>query len=108
MDIVEPEDGGDEPLKAPSPTLDSEVEPGPANPHLDFESRDFDAALALSTAGLQPPVPAAPILDNISKFRPLLPPEIAGEATSTAGQPGRARDADAEVRPAVQCSAVQA
>ena len=40
---------------------------------LDFRSRAFDARAALYEPGLRPPVPNAPPLDNLSKFRPFLP-----------------------------------
>mmetsp|Transcript_16032 Transcript_16032/g.24048 ORF Transcript_16032/g.24048 Transcript_16032/m.24048 type:complete len:228 (-) Transcript_16032:809-1492(-) len=44
----------------------------PSRP-LDFRSESFDALLALNTPNLLPPIPSAPTLDNISKFRHLLP-----------------------------------
>ena len=40
---------------------------------LDFFSPSFDAALALSAPGLLPPDPRAPILDNVTACRRLLP-----------------------------------
>ena len=40
---------------------------------LDFRSRAFDARAALRAPALQPPVPHAPPLDNLSKFKPFLP-----------------------------------
>jgi small nuclear ribonucleoprotein (snRNP)-like protein len=43
---------------------------------LDFFSASFDAALALATPGLEPPVADAPMLDTLAKCRVLLPPEM--------------------------------
>ena len=43
---------------------------------LDFFSTSFDAALALATPGVEPPVPGAPLLDTLAKCRVLLPPEM--------------------------------
>ena len=41
--------------------------------YTNFRSRNFNALAALNGANVVPPVPDAPILDNISKFRPYLP-----------------------------------
>ncbi|CAM9136525.1 unnamed protein product [Phaeothamnion confervicola] len=51
------------------------VDPGPPDPaaRLDFRSPHFDAALALRTPGLRPPVLNVQALDNTSKFVHLLP-----------------------------------
>ena len=40
---------------------------------LDFFSLSFNAALALSAPGLLPPDPRAPVLDNVTACRRLLP-----------------------------------
>ncbi len=45
------------------------------DPSLDFTSPSFDAARALSTSGLQPPVQVDP-LSNVAACRWLLPPEM--------------------------------
>jgi hypothetical protein len=50
------------------------------DPRLDFTSTEFDPALALQTQGLQPPVPDAPVLDNVSKCAALLPEAEAQKA----------------------------
>ena len=55
------------------------------NPRLDFTSPDFDPQLALATEGLRPPFPNAPELDNVAKFRALLPSELAEELRSGEG-----------------------
>lgn len=47
---------------------------------LDFTSPEFDPALALQTQGLLPPVPDAPLLDNVSKCAALLPEAEAHKA----------------------------
>ncbi len=47
----------------------------PRSPSLDFRSVFFNPLRALYTPGLQPPVPNAAPMDNISKFRRLLPPD---------------------------------
>ena len=48
------------------------------DPRLDFLSPSFDARLALSTPGLRPPDARAPVLDNVSACRRLLPPGAEG------------------------------
>jgi hypothetical protein len=50
------------------------------DPKLDFTSGEFDPALALQTQGLQPPVPDAAVLDNVSKCAALLPEAEAQKA----------------------------
>ena len=55
------------------------------NPRLDFTSPYFDPELALATEGLRPPFPNAPELDNVAKFRALLPSELAEELRSGEG-----------------------
>jgi hypothetical protein len=50
-----------------------QLQPGP--PSVDFLSPSFDALLALSTEGLVPPVPDAPTLEYVAKFRGLIPEE---------------------------------
>lgn len=78
----------------------------PASQLLDFFSPSFDAALALATPGLQPPDPSALPLDNVSRCRALLPPEVpeslsnvvrkkASEVRQGGGQEGRADHAHA-------------
>jgi hypothetical protein len=47
---------------------------------LDFTSAEFDPGVALQTQGLQPPVPDAPVLDNVSKCAALLPEAEAQKA----------------------------
>jgi hypothetical protein len=47
-----------------------------ADPRLDFFSHEFDALLALTTPGVEPPQPRARPLDNLSKCRALLPPDM--------------------------------
>lgn len=47
----------------------------PSDKRLDFGGPDFDPLVALHTPGLQPPVPDAPVLDNVSKCAALLPPD---------------------------------
>ena len=56
---------------------------------LDFFSASFDAALALATPGVEPPVKDAPILDTLAKCRVLLPPEME-ESLAAAPPPVRA------------------
>eukprot|EP00884_Botryococcus_braunii_P002410 jgi/Botrbrau1/1216/Bobra.0163s0024.1 len=46
-----------------------------SDPALDFFSPQFDAEKALHTPGVVPPVPDAPVLDNIYRCRRILPPE---------------------------------
>lgn len=62
---------------------------------LDFTSVHFDPLLALRHEGLLPPVPDAPPLDNLSKFRPLLDPDhpdyIDPANKTQASQPGESR-----------------
>lgn len=48
----------------------------PSDPALDFLSPAFDPALALATPGLVPPDPNALPMDNVSKCRSILPPEL--------------------------------
>ena len=74
---------------------------------LDFFSPSFDAALALATPGLQPPNPSALPLDNVSRCRALLPPEVPESLSNVVrkkasevrlgggGEEGRARHAHA-------------
>jgi hypothetical protein len=50
------------------------------DPKLEFTSPEFDPALALQTQGLLPPVPDAPVLDNVSKCASLLPEAEAHKA----------------------------
>ena len=56
---------------------------------LDFFSESFDAALALATPGLEPPVRDAPQLDTLAKCRHLLPPEME-ESLADVPPPARA------------------
>ena len=57
----------------------------PSSAALDFLSPAFDAALALSTPGLLPPDPRAPVLDNVTACRRLLPPGAEGAFPGGAG-----------------------
>ncbi|KAG2500573.1 hypothetical protein HYH03_001343 [Edaphochlamys debaryana] len=57
----------------PDPSLAPASTSGPPSPSLDFLSPSFDALKALHAPELQPPLPAAPPLDNIAKCRRLLP-----------------------------------
>jgi hypothetical protein len=50
------------------------------DPRLDFTSSEFDPSVALQTQGLQPPLPDAPVLDNVSKCAALLPEAEAQKA----------------------------
>lgn len=50
----------------------------------DFVSSEFDPLLALQTPGLRPPVPDAPVLDNVSKCAALLPPDETQQQASAA------------------------
>lgn len=59
---------------------------GPPDPALDFLSDSFDAERALSTPGLQPPIPDAPVLDYLAKCRMLLPPDLPESLAHVAGQ----------------------
>lgn len=45
----------------------------PSDPTLNFLSPEFDALKALNTPGLLPPVKNAPLKDNVSQCRSLLP-----------------------------------
>ena len=68
-----------------------------SSPALDFLSSAFDAALALSTPCLLPPDPRAPVLDNVSACRRLLPPGVEG-AFADAEWPARAAAPAAAVK----------
>ena len=61
----------------PRPTMTLPAPGGPAgpprDPQLDFFSRSFNPYLALATAGLLPPLPAARPLDSIFRCRFMLP-----------------------------------
>mmetsp|Transcript_26478 Transcript_26478/g.57767 ORF Transcript_26478/g.57767 Transcript_26478/m.57767 type:complete len:264 (-) Transcript_26478:34-825(-) len=46
------------------------------DPALDFLSEQFDAEKALATPGLEPPDPCVRPLDNVSKCRHILPPDL--------------------------------
>ena len=69
------------------------AKPEPEDPRLDFERPDFDAELALQTAHLEPPVPDAPVLDNVSKFAGLVASYEEAQA-----QPQKASQDTSEVR----------
>ena len=76
--------------EGPSTSDDRRRPPPPltSSPALDFLSPSFDAALALSTRGLLPPDPRAPVLDNVSSCRRLLPAGAEGTfADADAGRP---------------------
>jgi hypothetical protein len=59
------------------------------DPALDFFSEEFDAAKALTTPGLQPPMPDAPVLDYLAKCRTLLPPEMPESLANVAKEAGQ-------------------
>jgi hypothetical protein len=59
-----------------------------ADPRLDFTSPAFDAALVLATEGLVPPVPDAPVLDNVAKWKQQQPEELLQQLAQHA-QPGQ-------------------
>jgi hypothetical protein len=65
-------DDGDMPWQRP----EEEQSRGPYDARLDFCSPTFDALLALTTAGVEPPDPHAQPLDYLAKCRVLLPPEM--------------------------------
>jgi hypothetical protein len=65
-DHVHLEEGNEEQAAV---ALDSEQQ----DPRLDFTCPEFDPAVALQTRNLLPPVPDAPLLDNVSKCATLLP-----------------------------------
>lgn len=52
------------------------------DPALDFFSEHFDALKALQTRGLQPPVPKIKPLDNVTRCRMILPPELPDSASA--------------------------
>lgn len=54
------------------------------DPALDFFSEHFDALKALQTRGLQPPVPRVKPLDNITRCRMILPPELPDSSSAWA------------------------
>jgi hypothetical protein len=51
-------------------------DPTEQRPCLDFTSPHFDAEAALKDPNLQPPVPDAAILDNVSKCASLVPAAV--------------------------------
>ncbi|KAF8066332.1 LSM11 [Scenedesmus sp. PABB004] len=68
----------------PPPGAEPAGGPHPPESALDFTSPAFDAAAALAATDLQPPVPGAPLLDNVSKCAALLPPEAGGPTAAPA------------------------
>ena len=70
--------GGDDDGDREQRQSTSSDRPSAAAAALDFLSPSFDAALALATPGLLPPDPRAPILDNVTACRRLLPPGAEG------------------------------
>jgi hypothetical protein len=82
-------DYGDEVPSAAHPhagaaQLAAPLAPPPHDERLDFFSPRFDALLALTTPGVQPPQPGARPLDYLAKCRALLPSEMEARARARA------------------------
>jgi hypothetical protein len=95
-DTVEASGSGEQAARASSAAATPSSSP---SPHLDFFSPSFDPLRALQINNIQPPLPSAKPLDNVSQFRKLrlLPQEHPDALPPTEAEAAEARDREVRV-----------